>query len=209
MKMSLISKILSSAVLFLVTASLTGCRTEPAFDNSKAAMQPPAKQTETAAQPAQPVPAATAQPALDDSKVALEQSNIQKEPALKQIVQPDTPPTPSTTEPSFSGDTTANKQTSSQTAQVIDWNNRIGNYTYNQAVTELGIPNRKARLSNGKVVSKWFVQPPVGPRFNSGMSYYGNTGFGANQRVGSSYNNRVLQLTFGTNGVLAAWSKNY
>jgi hypothetical protein len=41
------------------------------------------------------------------------------------------------------------------------------------------------------------------------MSYYGNTGFGANQRVGSSYNNRVLQLTFGTNGVLAAWSKNY
>ena len=95
------------------------------------------------------------------------------------------------------------------TPPQVDWDSRIGHYTYDQAVSELGLPNRQSRLSDGKVVSKWFVQPPVGPRFNSGMSYYGNNNFGADQTIGSGYNNQMLQLTFDTNGKLAAWSKNY
>jgi hypothetical protein len=95
------------------------------------------------------------------------------------------------------------------TTPPVDWNTRIGNYTYAQAVTELGPPARQARLSNGKIVCKWFIQPPVGPRFNSGMSNFGNNDFGADQTIGSSYNNQMLQLTFDTDSTLAAWSKNY
>jgi hypothetical protein len=92
----------------------------------------------------------------------------------------------------------------------VSWDSRVGHYTYDQAVTDLGPPDRQARLSDGKVVSKWFVQPPVGPRFNSGMSYYGNNSFGANQAIGAGFNSQMLQLTFETNGTLAAWSKiNY
>jgi hypothetical protein len=97
-----------------------------------------------------------------------------------------------------------------KTPSPVDWDGRVGHYTYDQAVTELGSPDRQAKLSDGKVVSKWFVQPPVGSRFNSGMAYYGsNHGFGAGQAVGSGINNEMLQLTFDTNGTLIAWSKNY
>ena len=96
------------------------------------------------------------------------------------------------------------------TTKPVNWDSRVGNYTYNQALSEFGLPNRQVKLSDGKVVSKWFVQPQVGPRFNSGMSYYGsNHGFGAGQAIGSGFNNQMLQLTFGTNGTLINWSKNY
>jgi hypothetical protein len=92
----------------------------------------------------------------------------------------------------------------------VDWSTRIGNYTYFQAVAELGPPDRQARLSDGKLVCKWFNQTLTGTRFNGGMSHYGNNGFGAGQTIGSGgYNTQTLQLTFDTNNSLTAWSKNY
>ena len=60
------------------------------------------------------------------------------------------------------------------TPPPVDWDSRVGHYTYDQAVTDLGLPDRQTRLSDGKVMYKWFVQAPVGSRFNSGMSYYGS-----------------------------------
>jgi hypothetical protein len=98
---------------------------------------------------------------------------------------------------------------SCKTPPPIDWDSRVGHYTYAQALTDLGPPARQARLSDGKAVYKWFVQPPVAPHFNSGMSNYGNNGFGAGQTPGGGYNNQTLQLTFDTNGTLIAWSRNY
>jgi|SRR5208283_742974 len=95
------------------------------------------------------------------------------------------------------------------TPPPVDWDSRVGHYTYNQALSEFGLPNRQSRLSDGKVMYKWFIQPPVAPHFNSGMSYYGSTGFGAGQAIGSGLNNQMLQLTFDINGTLIAWSKNY
>lgn len=37
----------------------------------------------------------------------------------------------------------------------IDWNSRTGNYTYDEAITELGVPDRSATLSDGTVVAEW------------------------------------------------------
>jgi len=91
----------------------------------------------------------------------------------------------------------------------VDWNDRVGHYTYNQAVAELGKPDRQARLSDGKSVCKWFAQPQANPPVNTGMSYYGSTGFTGGQTGNPSLNNQYLQLTFGTNGVLSDWSKTY
>ena len=99
--------------------------------------------------------------------------------------------------------------TSCTTTPPIDWNSRVGHYTYEQAVAELGRPNRQAKLSDGTTVSKWYARPNVAPSVNSGMSYYGSTGFTGNQTVGPGGNDQMLQLTFGTNDVLTAWSKNY
>jgi hypothetical protein len=88
----------------------------------------------------------------------------------------------------------------------INWDSRVGHYTYAQAVTDFGPPDRQARLSDGKVVSKWFIQPRVAPHPNSGMSHYGDHGFVAGQTPGGGYSNQMLQLTFDTNGTLIAWS---
>ncbi len=95
------------------------------------------------------------------------------------------------------------------TTAPVDWNSRVGHYTYAQAVTELGQPSRQSKLSTGESVYKWPAQPNVGHGPNTGMSYYGSTGFTGNQTVGSTANNQMLQLTFDSNGVLSAWSKNY
>ena len=40
----------------------------------------------------------------------------------------------------------------------IDWNSRIGNYTYDQAVLELGPPDKYAKLTDGTVVAEWMTR---------------------------------------------------
>jgi len=98
---------------------------------------------------------------------------------------------------------------SCKTTPPIDWNSRVGHYKYDQAVAEFGQPSRQAQLSDGQVIYKWSAQPNVNPNLNTGMSYYGSSGFVGAQPIGPGGNNQVLQLTFDTNGVLTAWSKNY
>ena len=54
--------------------------------------------------------------------------------------------------------------TGCKTAPKIDWNSRVGNYTYDQAVAELGPPDKSAKLSDGKTVAL--------PRFIPGRNLY-------------------------------------
>jgi hypothetical protein len=92
------------------------------------------------------------------------------------------------------------------TAPPVDWNSRVGHYSYAKAVNELGPPNRQSHLSNGATVSKWFLQPSAPAAMpNNGM----NNGFGVGQNINVGLDDRYLQLTFDTNGVLTAWSKNF
>jgi spermidine/putrescine transport system substrate-binding protein len=37
----------------------------------------------------------------------------------------------------------------------IDWNSRIGQYTYDEAIAELGVPDRHAQLTDGSIVAEW------------------------------------------------------
>jgi hypothetical protein len=53
----------------------------------------------------------------------------------------------------------------------IDWNSRVGVYTYDQAVVELGPPDRAATLSTGATVAEWLTR-----RGYSGV--YGGYGYG-------------------------------
>jgi hypothetical protein len=96
------------------------------------------------------------------------------------------------------------------TTKPIDWNSRVGTYTFDQAVTELGPPDKQARLSDGKTVAQWITHREGGTSFSVGTGFFGgNTGFGVGQTVGTGYSDRILTLTFTTNNVLAAWSRNY
>src|SRR2546426_3892320 len=87
----------------------------------------------------------------------------------------------------------------------IDWNSRIANYTFDQAVTELGPPDKSAKLTDGTTVAEWLtgrgytrgwvyshhafgLYPPyyIGP----GIDYY-------DVAPGPNY---YLRLTFGPDG---------
>jgi hypothetical protein len=97
-----------------------------------------------------------------------------------------------------------------KTTPPIDWNSRVGTYTYDQAVTDLGPPDRQAKLSDGKTVSEWITHLGGGPGFGVGTGFYtGGVGIGVGQSVGSGYPDRVLKLTFGTDNKLVSSSKNY
>ena len=37
----------------------------------------------------------------------------------------------------------------------INWNSRLGTYTYDEAIIELGVPDRSATLTDGTVVAEW------------------------------------------------------
>jgi hypothetical protein len=97
-----------------------------------------------------------------------------------------------------------------KTTKPIDWNSRVGTYTFDQAVTELGPPDKQTKLSDGKLVSQWITHRNGGTSFGVGTGFYtGGVGVGVGQSVGSGYRDRILTLTFGANSMLAAWSKNY
>jgi len=97
-----------------------------------------------------------------------------------------------------------------QTTKPIDWQSRVGTYTFDQAVTELGPPDKQTTLSDGKLVAQWITHRNGGSSFSIGTGFYtGPVGVGVGQTTGSAYPDKILTLTFGTNQVLAAFSKNY
>jgi hypothetical protein len=40
-----------------------------------------------------------------------------------------------------------------------NWQSRIGSYTYDQAVIELGPPDKEAKLTDGTKVAEWLTTP--------------------------------------------------
>jgi hypothetical protein len=88
----------------------------------------------------------------------------------------------------------------------VDWNARVGHYTYDQAVTEMGPPNSHAKLTDGVIVAEWLI--------NRGTTYvYGTPGpygyYYGGPLTAQTMPGRFLRLTFGANGQLAAWKKVY
>jgi hypothetical protein len=93
----------------------------------------------------------------------------------------------------------------------VDWNSRIGNYTYDQAVAELGPADKTAKLSDGKTVADWIkYSHGGGVSFGVGTGYYGgHTGVGTGMGASTGYPDRVLRLTFGPDGKLLEFKQNY
>ena len=77
-------------------------------------------------------------------------------------------------------------------------------------MTELGPPDKQAKLSDGRTVAEWITHRSGGSGVSVGTGFFsGGAGVGVSQSVGSGRSDKILTLTFGTNNVLAAWSKNY
>ena len=91
----------------------------------------------------------------------------------------------------------------------VDWNSRIGNYTYNQAVLEMGPPDGEVTLNDGRKVAQWILGRSAGSGLTVGFGgISGHTGVGVSQSVGSGFRDQVLRLTFGPDGNLAEWNRN-
>lgn len=95
------------------------------------------------------------------------------------------------------------------TTKKVDWNSRVGSYTYDQAILELGPPDKQAKLSDGQTVAEWITRRSGGAGLTIGTGYYGGSaGVGVSQSVGSGSSDHSLKLTFDTAGRLANWSRN-
>jgi len=96
-----------------------------------------------------------------------------------------------------------------KTTPQVDWNSRVGSYTHDQAVAELGSPDRQNPLSDGKIVDQWITLHGKTEIVSNG-GYAGPTGgMGPSQPVVQTYKDHVLELTFGADGKLVSWAKNY
>ena len=86
----------------------------------------------------------------------------------------------------------------------IDWNSRVGNYTFDQAVSDMGPPDKSSKLSDGSLVAEWVASRPSGGfSIGIGTGYSsGHTGVGVGQTVSTRGGAKYLRLTFGADGRL-------
>ncbi|MGN6553011.1 MAG: hypothetical protein ACTHLW_04755 [Verrucomicrobiota bacterium] len=97
-----------------------------------------------------------------------------------------------------------------RSASKVDWNSRVGGYTYDQAVKEFGPPDKSARLSDGKLVADW-IQRSRGGGLSFGIGTgisSGHAGVGVSQTVAPNPSDRILRLTFDADDKLIGWSKS-
>jgi hypothetical protein len=89
-----------------------------------------------------------------------------------------------------------------------DWDQRVGNYTYDDAVRELGPPVGSTRLDDGATVAEWFLRHAAQMSFGFGVSSYGGGGgVGVGQSVTTPPRGHFLRLTFDSEGKLQRWEK--
>ena len=92
----------------------------------------------------------------------------------------------------------------------VDWNSRIGNYTFDQAVVELGPPDKQAKLEDRSVVAEWLTQR--GYAYSVASYPYGypwHPWYGpVYPAYGSWYSpDYYLRLVFDPDGKLKSWKK--
>ncbi|MDB6109922.1 MAG: hypothetical protein JWR69_1672 [Pedosphaera sp.] len=98
------------------------------------------------------------------------------------------------------------------TTHQVDWNSRIGTFTYAQAVDELGPPENLELVPDGTRVVSWLAQ-----RGRSGSVGFGmDAGFATPGLLENPMPyetpptpDRYLQLRFGPDGRLMAWKRFY
>jgi len=93
----------------------------------------------------------------------------------------------------------------------INWNDRIGNYTFDQALAELGKPAVVAESSEGRYAD-WVIKrsPNMSFGFGVGGGTYGShvgTGVGVGTSVSPPPHGEYLHLAFDPQGTLRSWSR--
>jgi hypothetical protein len=96
------------------------------------------------------------------------------------------------------------------TTPPVNWDARLDNYTYDQAVLELGPPDKATSLSDGTIVAEWVTRPGgrSGMTFGVGTGVYrGGGGVSVGQAIGTGSPAEFLRLTFSPEGTLVSWNR--
>ena len=89
-----------------------------------------------------------------------------------------------------------------------DWNQRVGNYTFDDAVRELGPPVGSTKLQDGTTVAEWFLKYGSQMSFGFGTGMYGGGGaVGVGQSVTTPPKSHFLRLIFDPESKLKSWEK--
>jgi hypothetical protein len=91
------------------------------------------------------------------------------------------------------------------------WGSRIGTYTFEESLAELGQPDVLSESSEGKI-AEWVLRrsPDVSFGIGLGTGSYGrhtSTGFGVGTSVSPPPSGEYLRLRFDRDGNLAEWTK--
>ena len=99
------------------------------------------------------------------------------------------------------------------TPHRVNWNTRIGQYNYDQAIKELGVPDKFQKLSDNSAVAEWALA-----HYTLDCATYGYSGgywqhgwvapaIGYGYPTGPDFYNRWLRLVFGSDGKLAMFKQ--
>ena len=94
----------------------------------------------------------------------------------------------------------------------IDWSGRVGTYSYDDAIRELGPPDKAAQLSDGSTVADWLTSRGSRTATTIGRAHhpYGAYDMGPGiVVVDPPMPDRFLRLTFDPQGKLASWKRAY
>ena len=81
---------------------------------------------------------------------------------------------------------------------AVDWNGRIGHYTYDQALTELGKPSGVSESSEGRA-AEWTIKRSS--RMSLGL------GMGVGTTVSPKPRGEFMRLQFGPDAILKRWER--
>ncbi len=84
----------------------------------------------------------------------------------------------------------------------VDWASRVGTYTFDTSVKELGPPEKSATLSDATRVAEWLAV-----RGTSTASYHSFPDGHVSRTEGVRGPDQWLQLTFSPDGKLTAWKR--
>jgi hypothetical protein len=90
----------------------------------------------------------------------------------------------------------------------VDWDRQVGEMTFDQAVDFLGPPDKSEKLDNGRIVAEWISRYGQTAPTSSDNDFRYQSASDSLNRKPRPTEESILRLTFGTNNILADWSKN-
>ena len=90
-------------------------------------------------------------------------------------------------------------------SRKIDWSSRVGSYTYDQAVRDMGPPDKSAKLDDDSTVADWMTVRGTTTMYSG--AGYGYPYYSPPIGFASTSPDYFIRLTFDTSGTLTGWKK--